>query len=160
MRLPSGLQAPDGSFAKPCGTLLMKRRQAFREIGCLSGLLLQLPFGRQCRCEVAVGRAPRSLADQGMAVARPFGQLLRHGLCRFLHRAIVNQPRILLADEPTGALDSATSKQVMELFGDLHAEGMTLLLVTHDAKVASYAERTVTFQDGRIVSDSREAAHV
>ncbi|MCA9549151.1 MAG: ABC transporter ATP-binding protein [Myxococcales bacterium] len=114
------------------------------------------PAARRAQAEAALERV--GLADR--MDHRPSelsgGQQQRVAIAR----AIVNQPRILLADEPTGALDSATSKQVMELFGDLHAEGMTLLLVTHDAKVASYAERTVTFQDGRIVSDSREAAHV
>lgn len=68
-------------------------------------------------------------------------------------RAIVNEPKLLLADEPTGALDSATTKQVMELFCDLHQQGMTIVLVTHDPKIAAYATRVVTFSDGRIVSD-------
>ena len=72
-------------------------------------------------------------------------------------RALVNRPRLLLADEPTGALDSGNSEQVLELFSNLHAEGTTLLLVTHDSKVAQHAERVVTFEDGRIVSDSRKA---
>ena len=68
-------------------------------------------------------------------------------------RAIVNGPRLLLADEPTGALDSTTTKQVMELFCDLHRSGMTVVVVTHDPAIAAYAERVVTFQDGTIVSD-------
>ena len=70
-------------------------------------------------------------------------------------RAIVNEPRVLLADEPTGALDSATTQQVLELFVDLHRQGMTVVLVTHDPHVAAYAERVVTFRDGLIVSDER-----
>jgi putative ABC transport system ATP-binding protein len=68
-------------------------------------------------------------------------------------RAIVNEPLMLLADEPTGALDSTTSKQVMELFCELHAQGMTVIIVTHDPAVAAYARRVVTFSDGRILSD-------
>jgi putative ABC transport system ATP-binding protein len=68
-------------------------------------------------------------------------------------RAIVNEPVLLLADEPTGALDSATTRQVMELFCDLHQQGMTVVLVTHDPSIADYAERVVTFADGRITSD-------
>jgi putative ABC transport system ATP-binding protein len=71
-------------------------------------------------------------------------------------RALVNDPLILLADEPTGALDSATSKQVMELFVDLHRQGMTVIIVTHDPGIAEYAERVVRFQDGRIVADERK----
>jgi putative ABC transport system ATP-binding protein len=68
-------------------------------------------------------------------------------------RAIVNEPLLLLADEPTGALDSATTKQVMELFVELHRQGMTVVVVTHDPNIAAYAERIVSFKDGVIVSD-------
>jgi putative ABC transport system ATP-binding protein len=70
-------------------------------------------------------------------------------------RAIVNDPVLLLADEPTGALDSATSRQVMELFGSLHEQGITVILVTHDPAIAEYMERVVTFGDGRIQADRR-----
>jgi putative ABC transport system ATP-binding protein len=73
-------------------------------------------------------------------------------------RAIVNQPLLLLADEPTGALDSATTKQVMELFVELHRQGMTVIIVTHDAQIAEYGERIVRFKDGVIVSDERKGA--
>ncbi|WP_437681748.1 ABC transporter ATP-binding protein [Sorangium sp. So ce131] len=69
-------------------------------------------------------------------------------------RAIVNAPLLLLADEPTGALDSATTRQIMDLFCELHAEGMTLVLVTHDAAIAAYADRVITFRDGVILSDT------
>jgi putative ABC transport system ATP-binding protein len=69
-------------------------------------------------------------------------------------RAIVNDPPLLLADEPTGALDSATTRQVMELFQDLHAQGMTVVIVTHDAAIAAYADRVITFQDGGVVADT------
>jgi putative ABC transport system ATP-binding protein len=70
-------------------------------------------------------------------------------------RALVNDPVLLLADEPTGALDSTTTGQVMELFVDLHRQGMTIVLVTHDPNIAGYAARVVTFRDGLIVSDER-----
>ena len=70
-------------------------------------------------------------------------------------RAIVNEPLLLLADEPTGALDSSTSAQVMQLFGELHQQGMTVVLVTHDPGIAEYAKRIVSFRDGQIVSDVR-----
>src|SRR4051812_33696554 len=72
-------------------------------------------------------------------------------------RSIVNDPLLLLADEPTGALDSVTTRQVMELFQDLHRQGITVVVVTHDAAIAQYAERVVMFADGNIVSDSRAA---
>lgn len=69
-------------------------------------------------------------------------------------RAIVNEPVLLLADEPTGALDSTTTRQVMELFGSLAAQGITVVLVTHDPAIARHAERVVTFADGMIVDDA------
>ena len=70
-----------------------------------------------------------------------------------LARAIVNGPLLLLADEPTGALDSATTREVMGLLCELHRQGMTVVLVTHDPSVARYAERRISFQDGRLTSD-------
>jgi macrolide transport system ATP-binding/permease protein len=68
-------------------------------------------------------------------------------------RALVNRPALLLADEPTGNLDSQTSAEILTLFAELHAEGMTVLLVTHDPGVAQYAERTIRIHDGRIAED-------
>jgi putative ABC transport system ATP-binding protein len=74
-------------------------------------------------------------------------------------RAIVNAPLLLLADEPTGALDSQTTQQVMELFVELHRQGMTVVVVTHDPNIAAYAERVVRFKDGVIVSDESKGSH-
>ena len=66
-------------------------------------------------------------------------------------RALVNDPKILLCDEPTGNLDRKTGFQIMEILVGLHREGKTVILVTHDPKIAEYAKRTVTLEDGRIV---------
>jgi putative ABC transport system ATP-binding protein len=66
-------------------------------------------------------------------------------------RALANRPTLVLADEPTGALDSAGGVEVMELFRRLHADGQTILLVTHDEKVAKHADRIVTMRDGKVV---------
>lgn len=63
-------------------------------------------------------------------------------------RAIVNNPKILLADEPTGALDSKSSIQVMDLFQKLNDEGVTVLMITHDPEIAEFAKRTVLIRDG------------
>lgn len=70
-------------------------------------------------------------------------------------RALSTAPDLLLADEPTGALDTNTSKDVMNLFEQLNGDGLTLCIVTHDLEVASRAKRRVSFRDGRIVSDER-----
>lgn len=67
-------------------------------------------------------------------------------------RAIVNQPALLLADEPTGALDSKTSEDVMAIFADLHRQGLTIVMVTHDQEVADHAQRIIRFTDGCILS--------
>ncbi len=66
-------------------------------------------------------------------------------------RAIVNEPKIILADEPTGALDTKTSETIMELFTGLNEEGSTIVLVTHEAEVAEYAQRIIMVRDGLIV---------
>jgi putative ABC transport system ATP-binding protein len=72
-------------------------------------------------------------------------------------RALVNRPKLLLADEPTGNLDSATSVEVMGLFQELNDEGLTVLLVTHEHDIAEHARRVVTFKDGLILSDVKVA---
>jgi putative ABC transport system ATP-binding protein len=68
-------------------------------------------------------------------------------------RAIVNNPKILLADEPTGALDSASGKQVMEIFRQLNREGVSILMITHDREIASHADRIVEIRDGVLSED-------
>jgi putative ABC transport system ATP-binding protein len=68
-------------------------------------------------------------------------------------RALVNSPSIILADEPTGALDSATSLEILQLFESLNAQGMTVIMVTHELDVASHARRLLRVKDGRLVED-------
>ncbi len=68
-------------------------------------------------------------------------------------RALVNDPSILLADEPTGNLDSVTSEEILRVFGDLHAAGQTVIMVTHEPDIAAHAERVVVLRDGRVESD-------
>ena len=65
-------------------------------------------------------------------------------------RAIVNNPRLLLADEPTGALDSKSGRQVMELFQKLNDEGVSVLMITHDPDIAAHAKRVVMIRDGEL----------
>ncbi len=73
-------------------------------------------------------------------------------------RSLANQPDLLLADEPTGALDTQTGQDVLNLFKELNAEGLTLVIVTHDLEVAAETRRRVTFRDGHIVSDDHGGA--
>ena len=72
-------------------------------------------------------------------------------------RALVNQPSLILADEPTGALDSKTSEDVMALLAELHRQGMTVVLVTHETDIAAWAQRVLVFRDGRVVEDRAQA---
>ncbi|HAM63507.1 MAG: macrolide ABC transporter ATP-binding protein [Firmicutes bacterium GWF2_51_9] len=76
-------------------------------------------------------------------------------------RALANNPAIILADEPTGALDQKTGKEVLDLLTQLNKQGKTVIVITHDVGVAAYASRILTIRDGKIVDDSRkEADHV
>ena len=77
------------------------------------------------------------------------GQLQRAGICR----ALINEPGVVFADEPTGALNSATAAQILDLLGEIHASGTTLVVVTHDAQVAARADRVLLLVDGAVVED-------
>ena len=77
------------------------------------------------------------------------GQLQRAGICR----ALINDPGIVFADEPTGALNSATALQILDLLGEIHASGTTLVMVTHDSQVAARADRVLVLVDGQITED-------
>lgn len=72
-------------------------------------------------------------------------------------RALVNRPSLLLADEPTGNLDSTTSEEIMRVFAELHRQGQTIVVVTHEPSIAAHAERVVVLRDGRLDSDVRNA---
>jgi putative ABC transport system ATP-binding protein len=74
-------------------------------------------------------------------------------------RALVNNPVLILADEPTGALDTQTSEDIMHLLADLNAQGMTVVIVTHEADIAAWARRKVVFRDGQIVEDVVQPGH-
>jgi energy-coupling factor transporter ATP-binding protein EcfA2 len=94
------------------------------------------------------------LADRDVSEASG-GQLQRIGICR----ALINQPTILLGDEPTGALDSTAAAEIMDILGELNAEGTTIMLVTHDAKVAARTDRVLYMVDGRIVGDRHQGRY-
>ncbi|MDD2500182.1 MAG: ABC transporter ATP-binding protein [Geobacter sp.] len=69
-------------------------------------------------------------------------------------RALVNSPAVILADEPTGNLDTTTTHEIMQLFTDLNRQGITIVMITHEPEVAEYASRRITFRDGSIISDT------
>ena len=73
-------------------------------------------------------------------------------------RALVNDPSILLADEPTGNLDTATSTDIMNLFDELHGQGNTVILVTHEPDIAAHADRKIVLRDGKVLTDVKEEA--
>lgn len=100
-------------------------------------------------------KAKKALEDMGLGsqikkevVKMSGGQRQRVAIAR----ALVNNPPIILADEPTGNLDSATADDIMQIFKKLHAEGKTIVIVTHDDKVASFCERVITISDGKIIA--------
>jgi putative ABC transport system ATP-binding protein len=94
------------------------------------------------------------LADRDVSQASG-GQLQRIGICR----ALINSPTILFGDEPTGALDSAAATEIMDILTELNDDGMTLMIVTHDPRVAARTERVLSMVDGRIVGDRRQGRY-
>ena len=104
---------------------------------------------RQRRARDVLARV--GLADKASSMPNKIsgGQQQRVAIAR----ALVNHPRLLLADEPTGNLDSRTGEEIMTLFDELNREGITIVLVTHEADIAHHAKRQVHFLDGRIISD-------
>ena len=108
---------------------------------------------------MAVDRARQLLEQLGIAdLARHYPAQLSGGERQrvAIARALINAPRVLLADEPTGALDSHSGDQVIELLKGLNTGGQTIVLVTHDAKLAARsARRVLTLRDGRVVDDAR-----
>ena len=111
--------------------------------------LLYGGVGRRERTE----RARQALEDVGLGERLTFfptqlsgGQKQRVAIAR----AMVGKPKLLLADEPTGALDTATGKQIMELFRELNKQGVTIVMITHEPEIAAYADRTLYIRDGQL----------
>ena len=136
--------------------------QGFNLLGRMSArenVMLPLTYAGMPRAE-RVARASAALADVGLGERmghKPTelsgGQQQRVAIAR----AIVNRPPLLLADEPTGALDSRTGEEILALFERLRGEGHTLVLITHDAQVAAHAARTLHMRDGVLVESETSA---
>ena len=129
-------------------------------MSALENVMLPLNYSRHARVD-RVERARAKLEAVGLrdrAHHRPNqlsgGQQQRVAIAR----ALINDPSILLADEPTGALDSATSQEVMAVFSALHAKGYTIIVITHEADIASYAQRVLRFRDGELVADVTQSS--
>lgn len=124
-----------------------------KNLNIIENILLQASYEKSSDRKELMQRAKLLMEKTGIAGLEKRsitevsgGQLQRAGICR----AILHQPKIVFADEPTGALDSKSGEEIKELFTQIHQEGMTILLVTHDRQVASIAERMIMMKDGEI----------
>jgi putative ABC transport system ATP-binding protein len=179
LNLIAGLDVPDEGTIAVAGELVtgrsedelarMRRRHVgvvFQFFNLLEGMTVlenvALPAiiaGRRRKAAETRARDLLDLLGIGDKVAAMPGVLSGGQRQRLaIARALANEPTLLLADEPTGALDSAGGQEVIELLSRLHAGGQTIVLVTHDADVASAAGTVVRMRDGRIVSDEADAA--
>lgn len=123
----------------------------------LENVELPLLYSKKLHAKDRHAMALEALGTVGLADrARHFPNQLSGGQQQrvAIARAIVNDPVFLLADEPTGNLDTRTSVEVMEFFQKLHAQGKTVLLITHEFDISQYAMRIITFRDGLIISDT------
>src|SRR2546429_2118919 len=174
LNLVAGLDRPSSGSIAVGGTDLAKLGEAglarFRRdhIGFVFQFFYLLPnltalenvlIPAQLKGDPASGRARELLERLGITdVANRYPARLSGGQQQrvAIARALINNPTLLLADEPTGALDTHSGEQVMELLGGLHREGQTILLVTHDAKLATrHAARVISVMDGKVVDDAR-----
>ncbi len=122
------------------------------KLSALENVALPLLYGNVKKAE-RLERARAALETVGLSNRVDFmPEQMSGGQCQraAIARAIVGGPSLLLADEPTGALDSASGKQVMKLFDDLHKQGATIIMITHDHTIASYADHTLSIFDGQL----------
>lgn len=133
---------------------LIPRTSALRNVELPMIYAKDDPGKRKQRAEMLLDKV--GLGDRALHMPNELsgGQRQRVAIAR----ALANTPDIILADEPTGNLDSSSSKEIMELFIELNHEGRTVIVVTHEADIAAYANRVITFRDGHILSDTAKEA--
>ncbi len=128
----------------------------------LENVMLPLAYDRSRRVADPFGAAQHALTRLGLGDRMDHkpsqlsgGQQQRVAIAR----ALVNAPQVLLADEPTGNLDSTTAQEILGVFADLNREGTTIVIITHDSSVAKRTKRIVEIRDGLIINDSRRDSH-
>lgn len=130
------------------------------DFSCIENVMLPLDFAsikKNNRTEIAMN-ALKSVGMDGMA-KKPVNKLSGGQKQRVaIARAIVNEPSIILADEPTGALDSKTAAEIIDLFKELNEKGHTVIIVTHDLEIAGKCQRTIEISDGKIVSEAEKTS--
>jgi putative ABC transport system ATP-binding protein len=137
------------------GFQLIARTSALDNVA-LPLVYADVPSGeRRKRAEEALGRVGLAGREDHTPAQLSGGQQQRVAIAR----ALVNRPRLILADEPTGALDTRTSVEVLGLLQSLHKTGITIVIVTHEPDIAAYADRRLVVRDGRILSDDKQAPH-
>jgi putative ABC transport system ATP-binding protein len=138
------------------GFQLIARTSALDNVA-LPLVYADVPAGdRRRRAKDALGRVGLAGREDHTPAQLSGGQQQRVAIAR----ALVNRPRLILADEPTGALDTRTSVEVLGLLQSLHGTGITIVIVTHEPDIAAYAERRLVVRDGRILSDEQQTARV
>lgn len=129
-----------------------------KNLNILDNIILPSLHDKKSSKEAILQKAKRLMNDMGIdhiannqISQSSGGELQRAGICR----ALMNSPKIIFGDEPTGALNSKTAQEIMKIFSDIHASGATILLVTHDARVAAHGKRVLFMRDGAIAADQR-----
>ena len=137
------------------GFQLIARTSALDNVA-LPLVYADVPVGeRRARAQEALARVGLAGREDHTSAQLSGGQQQRVAIAR----ALVNRPRLILADEPTGALDTRTSVEVLGLVQSLHRGGITVVMVTHEPDIAAYADRLVVVRDGRILSDRKQVPH-